>query len=66
VAGTKSEQHEWDDWWTVVLGSGYRWTVEQMDSDATARVREANLRTLREQRATAIETNVIYAVAAKT
>jgi ubiquinone/menaquinone biosynthesis C-methylase UbiE len=55
-----------DDWWTVVLGSGYRWTVEQMDSDATARVREANLRTLREQGATAIETNVIYAVATKT
>jgi ubiquinone/menaquinone biosynthesis C-methylase UbiE len=55
-----------DDWWTVVLGSGYRWTVEQMDSDATARVREANLRTMRELGATAIETNVIYAVATKT
>src|SRR5262249_5004563 len=32
-----------DDWWTVVLGSGYRWTVEQMDDEAIARVRAANL-----------------------
>jgi hypothetical protein len=21
-----------DDWWTVVLGSGYRWTVDRMDA----------------------------------
>jgi len=54
-----------DDWWTVVLGSGYRWTVEQMDAETAARVREANLRALREQGAMAIETNVIYAVATK-
>ena len=29
-----------EDWWTVVLGSGYRWTVEQMDHETEARVRE--------------------------
>jgi ubiquinone/menaquinone biosynthesis C-methylase UbiE len=55
-----------DDWWNIVLGSGYRWTVEQMDNDAAAQVREASLKTLRELGATAIETNVIYAVATKT
>jgi ubiquinone/menaquinone biosynthesis C-methylase UbiE len=54
-----------DDWWTVVLGSGYRWTVDQMDDDAIARVRAANLETLRRNGVTSIETNVIYAVATK-
>jgi hypothetical protein len=28
-----------EDWWTVVLGSGYRWTVEQMSDEETARVK---------------------------
>ena len=54
-----------EDWWTVVLGSGYRWTVEQMDDDSIARVRAANMATLRKTGATSIETNVIYAVARK-
>lgn len=52
-----------DDWWTIVLGSGYRWTVEQMDAATAGRVREDNLRLLRESGASSIETNVIYAVA---
>jgi hypothetical protein len=55
-----------DDWWNIVLGSGYRWTVEQMDNDAAAQVRKASLKTLWELGATAIETNVIYAVATTT
>jgi len=54
-----------EDWWTVVLGSGYRWTVEQMDSDTAARVREANIETIKRNSVTSIETNVIYAVASK-
>jgi ubiquinone/menaquinone biosynthesis C-methylase UbiE len=54
-----------DDWWTVVRGSGYRWTLEQMDHETAARVREANLTTLREGGTKFIETNVIYAVATK-
>ena len=32
-----------DDWWTVVLGSGYRWTVDRMDDETVERVRAANL-----------------------
>ena len=54
-----------EDWWTVVLGSGYRWTVEQMDKEDTARVRAANLKTLRDSGTRFFETNVIYVVAEK-
>jgi ubiquinone/menaquinone biosynthesis C-methylase UbiE len=54
-----------EDWWTVVLGSGYRWTVEQMNAEETARVKAANLKTLRDSGTKFIETNVIYAVAKK-
>jgi ubiquinone/menaquinone biosynthesis C-methylase UbiE len=55
-----------DDWWTVVQGSGYRWTLEQMDNETVARVRDVNLETLRSIGTKCIETNVIYAVATKT
>jgi ubiquinone/menaquinone biosynthesis C-methylase UbiE len=54
-----------EEWWTVVLGSGYRWTVEQMSEGERARVRAANLKTLRDSGTTSVETNVIYAVAQK-
>lgn len=54
-----------EDWWTVVLGSGYRWTVEQMDRESVAQVRAANLRELRKGGVASIETNVLYAVAEK-
>jgi ubiquinone/menaquinone biosynthesis C-methylase UbiE len=54
-----------DDWWTVVLGSGYRWTIEQMSGEERERVRVTNLNTLRNSGANSIETNVIYAMARK-
>ena len=54
-----------DDWWTVVQGSGYRWTLEQMDNETIARVRDINLKTLRNSETRFIETNVIYAVVTK-
>ena len=54
-----------EDWWTVVCGSGYRWTVEQMDRKTAARVREANIKTLEQNGTKSIETNVIYATASK-
>jgi SAM-dependent methyltransferase len=54
-----------EDWWTVVLGSGYRWTIEQMSDGERARVRATNLKMLRVRGTTSIETNVIYAVAQK-
>ena len=48
-----------------MLGSGYRWTVEQMDPEIVAYVRADNLKTLRANAVKFIETNVIYAVATK-
>jgi len=54
-----------DDWWTIVIGSGFVWTVEQMGEHTAKLVREDNLNTLRARGATFIETNAIYAAARK-
>jgi ubiquinone/menaquinone biosynthesis C-methylase UbiE len=54
-----------DDWWTIVIGSGFVWTVEQMGAEAAKRVREDNLNSLRARAITFVETNVIYAAARK-
>jgi ubiquinone/menaquinone biosynthesis C-methylase UbiE len=37
-----------EDWWTIVLGTGYRATVEQLDPTAAQRIRQANLTWLQE------------------
>jgi len=52
-------------WWSAVLGSGYRGTLEQMDDAARKRVREANLSYIRASGIRAVEANVIYATAVK-
>jgi hypothetical protein len=54
-----------DDWWTIVLGSGFRWTVDQLGPEAAEQVRSANLAELRRARVDAIETNAIFATARK-
>ncbi len=54
-----------EDWWTIVMGSGLRWTVDQMGRDTAQRVQNANLRWLRDNKISFVETNVIYAVATK-
>jgi SAM-dependent methyltransferase len=54
-----------EDWWTLAMGSGYRGTLAQLDPETLSRVREQNLAQLRENGATSIETNVLYAVATK-
>ena len=54
-----------EDWWTMVLGSGYRWTVDQMEPEMAERLRNANLAWIRAHNVTSVETNVIYAVARK-
>jgi ubiquinone/menaquinone biosynthesis C-methylase UbiE len=54
-----------EDWWTIVLGSGYRATVEQLTQSERERVREANLAFIRDEKISAIETNVLYALATK-
>jgi 2-polyprenyl-3-methyl-5-hydroxy-6-metoxy-1,4-benzoquinol methylase len=54
-----------EDWWTMVLGSGYRWTVDQMEPEIAERLRNANLAWIRSHKVTSVETNVIYAGARK-
>jgi ubiquinone/menaquinone biosynthesis C-methylase UbiE len=55
-----------EDWWTIVLGSGFRWTVEQLGPEAAMRVRDANLARIRADNITAVETNAIYITAVET
>jgi len=54
-----------DDWWAIVLGSGYRGTIEQLDSEARDRIRQSNLTSVHNLRIRVVETNVVYAIARK-
>ncbi|HSB08868.1 MAG TPA: methyltransferase domain-containing protein [Blastocatellia bacterium] len=54
-----------EDWWSMVLGSGYRGTIEQLDTERRELVRRDNLNFIREKGVTSVEANVIYAVATK-
>ena len=54
-----------EDWWSAVLGSGYRGTLEKLDAQARDRVRGANLDFIRATGVRAVEANVVYAVATK-
>ncbi len=53
------------DWWTVVLGSGLRGTVDAMDVATATRVRDLTVGWARDHGVSAMETNVIYAVATR-
>ena len=52
-----------EDWWTIVLGTGYRSTTEQLDPAARERVRATNLQLL--GKTESVEVNALYAVAKK-
>jgi SAM-dependent methyltransferase len=54
-----------EDWWTVVLGTGLRGTVDAMDGAAAARIQDQTVSWVRDNRVTSIQTNVIYAQATK-
>jgi hypothetical protein len=54
-----------EDWWTIVLGSGFRWTVEQMGEGAAEQVRRDNIEAIRRRNIRAVETNAIFAKARK-
>ena len=54
-----------DDWWTIVLGSGFRWTVEQLGPEAAEKVRQRNLKLLRASRVASVETNALFATVQK-
>lgn len=57
--------NEPDDWWAMIMGSGYRGTVEQLAADDRERVRRSNLDFIQRTSLRALEANVIYATARK-
>jgi ubiquinone/menaquinone biosynthesis C-methylase UbiE len=54
-----------DDWWSAVLGTGYRGTLEQLDAASRERVRAANDDAIARSAIREVEVNVVFAVAAK-
>ncbi len=54
-----------EDFWTIVLGSGYRATHDAMSVGERDAVRHRCLAAIADRHITAIETNVVYAVATK-
>jgi len=54
-----------EDWWAMIMGSGYRGTVEQLAPDDRERVRGANLDFIRRSSLRQLEANVIYASAVR-
>jgi ubiquinone/menaquinone biosynthesis C-methylase UbiE len=57
--------HSPQDWWTIVLGSGLRGTVDAMDRATAARIQNQTVSWVRDNGIQSIETNVIYAAATK-
>jgi len=54
-----------EDWWTIVLGSGFRWTVDQLGPEAAREARARNLERVERQRIDSVETNALFAIAQK-
>ncbi len=54
-----------EDWWTIVMGTGLRGTVDAMDGKTATRIRDHNIGWVRDHRVESVEINVIYAVATK-
>ena len=50
-----------EDWWAMIMGSGYRGTVEQLSPEDRERVRNANLDFIERTSLRELEANVIYA-----
>ncbi len=53
------------DWWLLVLGTGYRGTVEQLSPAERERVKEANLDFIRRNGVRTLKTSVVYGRAQK-
>ncbi|MGZ5055428.1 MAG: class I SAM-dependent methyltransferase [Methylobacter sp.] len=54
-----------EDWWTTLLGSGYRGTIEQMEPEMVEYVRQTNDSFISNAQIRAVQANVLYAVAEK-
>lgn len=53
------------DWWTIVLRSGLRGTVDAMDEATATRIQAQTVGWVRANGVTSIQTNVLYALASK-
>lgn len=54
-----------EDWWAMVMGSGYRGTVDQLTPADRERVRRENLAFIHRTSLRSLESNVVYATAVK-
>ncbi len=54
-----------EDWWTIALGSGFRWEIEQLTPDQRETLRARTSLRLAELGADAMETGAHHAIAAK-
>jgi ubiquinone/menaquinone biosynthesis C-methylase UbiE len=54
-----------EDWWTIALGSGLRWAIDQMGPATAARMKADNVNWLHENKRGQLETNAIYAAGRK-
>ena len=54
-----------EDFWTMALGSGLRWTIDQMGPELAREVKQEVLDRLVGKGVDRVETNVIYAIAEK-
>jgi ubiquinone/menaquinone biosynthesis C-methylase UbiE len=54
-----------EDWWPMVLGTGYRGTIDQLDAAERERVRNECLGFIRANEIRSVEANVVYAIATK-
>jgi hypothetical protein len=54
-----------ESWWSAVLGSGYRGTLERLDGEDQGHVRAVNLAFIRDAEVRSVEANVVYAAATK-
>lgn len=54
-----------EDWWAMVMGSGYRGTLDQLNPDELEQVRAENLAFIRDNSLRTLEANVVYATAIK-
>jgi ubiquinone/menaquinone biosynthesis C-methylase UbiE len=54
-----------EDFWTIALGSGLRWTIDQLGPHLAEQVKKVVLEWLAAHMVDRVETNVIYAVATR-
>ena len=54
-----------EEWWAMIMGSGYRGTVDQLTPVDKERVRTENMDFIRRESIRSLEANVVYAMAVK-